>query len=412
VLPAEPTGWLRRVFDPRPVPVLVADAQGVPKISNAADGLYHGERLDVAGIADLGQHLQKLLQNSRLAPRVVFHIAGSGPHMMSPVQVRGVKELVLYFEPVKDAKKTPPLLLEADPRTASRTALFDIEGGSLDLLGARIQFSNDRAALVPPYIIKIQGGDLRLARCQLRGPLSRAPDAFRSLIFFKGAGLDAARPAALSVRDSLLLSGKSVLQLSDAGSVVRMRNNIAMALGSGAIDIDAPARLGKIGGISCAFEQNTWAIRHGFLALHAGAEFPSRGEPVVVQTTANYFLDPFGELPSQAVIVRYQESALAHGYLSWQGRKNIFDLRLQGFFAPLPPVLPERQTPKDWTSLWGPNAEQEALLVGPVQLPRLVAINPDQPDLARLALPRDPRFNPLQPPAGADLLHLGALWAK
>ena len=59
-LPPEPPDWQRRTFDRRPV-VLVATSEspGVPPIPNGADGLYHGERINVNGVGDLGADLRR-----------------------------------------------------------------------------------------------------------------------------------------------------------------------------------------------------------------------------------------------------------------------------------------------------------------------------------------------------------------
>lgn len=410
-LPVEPADWQRRTFVRHGVSVIAGnDSAGVPAIPRDADGLYHGERIDVNQVSDLGQHLQKLLQPGKVGPRVVFHLAGTGTALMSPVRVRGVSDLIFYFEPAKGTN-AQPLSLELDPRsTPGQQALFDVDGGSLEFIGARLRYPNVRTTPVPPYMLKVNQGDLRLTRCQLFGPLAQSPEAFRALVSFGGAGPDADRPRLFSVRDSLLLSGKSVVQLPAAGSHVRAKNNIAMALTS-ALDIDVPARLGRAGGIACVFERNTWAVRQAFVSLHPGKALPARVEPVAIQTTGDYFVDPF-DPGGQAALLRFEEPAIARGLLLWHGRKNAFDQRLNGYFAPLAPATAEKQALKDWLTLWGPDGEAEPMTVAPAQNPRLVFLNPDFPQLDRLALPRIPGVDPLQPPAGAELPRLAALWAK
>jgi hypothetical protein len=333
---------------------------------------------------------------------------------MSPLYVNGVRELAIVVPPlVRTKQNLQAQPLELTPRVgAGQNAVIQVDNGSLELHGVRIVCANDPFTAITPYLVQVRGGDLRLTRSWLVGPLSRAPQSFQALIAFTGAGPDATRPARLSVQDSLLRSGKALMHLAEGGARVAARNNIGMALGPTAILIDAPAHLGRAGGIVCTFEYNTWAVRHGFLGLRSGAETPSGGEAVVMQALANYFVDPFGDVPGQAVVLRPQEPALEKGLLQWQGRANAFDQRLQGFCAPLGATNVDRQTlNKDWLAVWGPAGEQDALSVGPGGPTRAVAINPDLPLTvigARLALPGP--FDPKQPPAGANLNRLSDLW--
>ena len=52
----------------------------------------------------------------------------------------------------------------------------------LELIGVRLRCPNEREAPLPPYLIQVQGGDLRLSRCHLIGPLGQAPAGFRALV--------------------------------------------------------------------------------------------------------------------------------------------------------------------------------------------------------------------------------------
>src|SRR5207245_2452612 len=117
--------------------------------------------------ADLGLILAARLQAKTPAPRVVFHIAGSGECPTSPLKVKGVTELVLYFEPPKDAKAEPVTLTINPKGVGDRAALFEMERGSLELIGARVRLDNSKFAVVPPHVIKVHGGSLHLHRCQL-----------------------------------------------------------------------------------------------------------------------------------------------------------------------------------------------------------------------------------------------------
>jgi serine/threonine-protein kinase len=400
-LPAEPDAWLKRTYE-RPALAMPAGPDlGVPVIDAAADGFYHGERVELPVKGDVGLMLAKLLQGKPLAPRVVFHVSGSGDHACTPLRVQGVAELVLYFE----SAKTEPLTLHADPRgVLDRAALFEVDRGSLELIGANIRFENSRSAIVPPHVIKVVGGHLLMHRCRLQGPLGNAPDSFRALIALTGP---ASAPLDCRLTDCQLLSGKGVLQVAGAAVRLSARNNVVLALGD-ALQLDL-AGVPESVQTTCQLDNNTWALRRALLALKAGPYPTDRADLVVVHASANYFADPFGE--RQSAMLRIPAPLLAHGQLQWHGKGNAFDQRLESYHALAGPGPVAKQTLDDWKQLWGRAGEQDALTVeaGPA---KKTTIDVDAPQLERLALPAQVRAAPGNPLPGADLARLGLLKKK
>jgi hypothetical protein len=405
-LPPVPRDWLRHTYLPQQVkPVAKEWSKGDVPIDRG-DGKYH--RIDLDKVDDLGKYLQKLLRDNTPVDRLVVHLVGVGPKKMSPVHIRGVGHLVIYVEHLQPAA---PLVLVPEVFGAEREpALIDVEGASLEMIGVRLFCENKSFPQIPPYLIRMRGGDLLLSRSWLIGPLSNSPESFRALISFSGAGTEIERPFLVSMSHNLLLSGKGLLHVAEAGAHVHARNNLGIALGSAVVQIDAPAQLGPAGGIIGAFDHNTWALRQSFLTLRPGADEPTRRDTVVLQSWSDYYVAPFAQQPSQAVVLRYQEPVLTRGLLHWQGNGNAYDQRLQGFFAPLHATAPEKQSLKDWQTLWGPGCEQGAFAVG-LTLPRGVPIDPDNPlpMLNQLMLPRESGQQGL---AGASLERLQQEWRK
>ena len=393
-LPLEPTGWLARTFERPELRLAAVPDPGVPAIDAVNDGLYHGGRIDLPQRADLGLAIAKLLQGKSLAPRIVFHIAGNGEHPSSPLRVQGIQELTLYFEPAK----SDPVTLTVDPKglQLDRAALIEMDGGSLELIGAHMRYENSKSVVMPPHLVKVAGGSLMLHRCQLQGPLGRAPDGFRSLLAITGP---ASGSLECRLSECVLLSGKGILQTAGVSVKLAARHNVVLALGD-ALQPDL-AGVPDSGALSYELENNTWALRRALLAPRDG---PDPTTPITVQAVANYFTDPFGEAPAQATLLRLPEPILARGLLSWQGKGNAFDRRLDGYYAG------GKQTLADWLAFWGRSGEQDALVVSPG--PATKAMSLDTPQLERLALPRDVRPEAGNAPPGADLDRLGLLKKK
>jgi eukaryotic-like serine/threonine-protein kinase len=402
-LPFAPAEWLKRTYE-RPALAMPAAADvDAPAIDAATDGLYHGERIEVPATGDVGLILAKLLQGKPLAPRVVFHITGRGDHACTPLRVQGLTELVLYFEPAK----AEPLTLRVDPKGAlERAAVFEVERGSLELIGASIHLENSRSAIVPPHVLKVAGGHLRMHRCQLRGPLGKSPDSFRSLIAIAGP---ASAPLDCRLTECQLLSGKGVLRVAGAAVRLSARNNVVLALGD-ALQLDL-AGVPETAQTTCQLDNNTWALRRALLALKPGPYLTERTDLVLVQASANYFTDPFGKQPGQSALLRIPEPLLARGQLNWHGKGNAFDRRLESYHALAGAAPAGKQTLADWQQLWGRAGEQDAISVEPGPANK-TTIDVDAPQLERLALPAQMLFAPGNPRPGADLVRLGLLRKK
>src|SRR5262249_36936281 len=148
------------------------------------------------------------------------------------------------------------------------------------------------------------------------------------------------------------------------------------------------------------FDRNTIALRRGFLHVHC-LDGPSACQPIVLQTQANYFLDPFVDEPRQACLVKLSADNLARGFLLWQGQGNVFaGDHLSAFCVPGDSQM-ARQSFKEWDQMAGPVGEAESLFVDALTAKTFVA---DQPAYDRLALPPTLRRDPMP---GADLAKLG-----
>src|SRR5204863_129583 len=108
---------------------------------------------------------------------------------------------------------------------------------------------------------------------------------------------------------------------------------------------------------------NTWALRRALLAVRTGLDLPDRQDLVVVQASANYFTDPFGEQPALSGLLRVPEPFLSRGQLLWQGKGNAYDRRLDSYLAIAGRDSTAKQSLTDWQLLWGRAGEADALAV-------------------------------------------------
>jgi serine/threonine-protein kinase len=367
---------------------------------------YHGGRVDLTK-EDLGALLDREQQGRGLGPRVVLHLCCSGtgkPKPSSPIHVKNT-ELVLFFEP---GKRLPMGMEMAEPeRTVlsiqgesvrSQAAFIEVENGSLEMIGGDIRSPDYRQAALPPYLLRVSGGTLRLHDMRLRGPQFDPPDGFDGLIQFIGSE----KSPGLALHDTLLLSARNAIRVQGRGARVRLAQCVVVA-GTDAIDLDAGAGKNSRRDLTCRLENTT--IAAGRSIVHVGA-IPNATpeEPIVVQTRSSALLNPF---PSKAGVLLFEGDALHRGVLLWQGEGDAFDKRFHFGAAQLGAIPEKAESFADWVQVWGPGVGQRVLGNFP-QGPRF---EKDRWPLERLVLtPTGPGSSSIDPRGiGADLQRLGLL---
>jgi eukaryotic-like serine/threonine-protein kinase len=405
-LPPEPPYWKQRTFEKFPLAAIPLPEIEPPEIPTAPEGLYHGETIKL-GKFDLGLHVQARLQTMKPGPHVVLRLVGKGTHVTSPLRFKGVERVVICFEQEKPAaggkEKLELLTLELKPG-GNPGAMIDVEGGSLEIQQGRFRYENSRLAGLPPHLIRVRGGDLSLQRCTIIGPLSKTPDSFHSLIALEGAGAGAPQPAQITLRDCVLLCGKPLIELKNPGARLRCRGCLLYALGD-VVAIDVSALTTSRPDLIALFENNTIALRRGFVQVRC-FEGPSACQPIVLQTQANYFIDPFVDEPRQACLVKLSADSLARGLLLWQGQGNVFARDRLAAYCVTAETPVAKQSFKEWEQLTGPVGETDSIFVDALPAKAFAA---DQPTYDRLALPPTLRRDPMP---GADLAKLGLVKKK
>jgi serine/threonine protein kinase len=390
---------------------LLADT-GPPDIPKAADGVYAGERIDLSKL-DLGQHLQQIQQTKTLEKMVVLRLFSSAVGRVAkpsqPIHLKGVN-LFLYFEPADDKNDTgEPLVLTADGRTGAKNGGFiELEDGSLAIVGGELRLPDYKLALMPPYLIKVQGGDVRLHHCRLQGPLSVPPENFRGLINFQASGETAFEKArGLAADETLFVSGRDVLRVNGVGARVHLNNCVVLA-GQDGLSVDPGAAAKSPLNVQCVLTQNTFAARRAAIHVAEAPQLTGVPDPLVIQARGNLFLDPFLR-PAKAGLLLLSGAALARGELLWQGDKNAYDKRLVSYAASDTDANEPEQTYAVWARLWGTPGDRKALTnpivsgtldLGQLQLAQFNVLTVTPP----------PRSSDLLP--GADLLQLGILKKK
>lgn len=371
---------------------------GVPEIPDPGDGNYHGERLDLDRIGDLGVYLRGVVKERTLGPKVVLHLVGSGSKNTTPFRVVNAS-LVLYFVPPTDAK-LPPLTLFAPGVAAGQEGLVEVENGTLEVCNGSIRYEDFPTALLPPYLLRVRGGDLKLYNCRLIGPTKAPPATFRGVARVDGSGkLGRDNMRSLAAADTVFLSARDGVHLTNVGVTASLSQCVILC-GEDGIRLEPKLSDGRAG-MLCGLERCTVAARGAVVRLVDGGSTELPREPAVVQTRACVFLNPFtkddGRTPLSAGLLRCEGAALMRGLLVWQSEDDVYDKRLFYAAAVTPPSQPEPLSA--WRGLWGSTNVTKAILDVDFRRPAELKLE----HLDRLALPSASRFS-RRP--GADLARL------
>lgn len=397
LLPAAPRRWDRLTHQARvPMEPPLPDLNDPPEIPPAVDGVWHGETVDLAK-TDLDRLLAQRLSRFRPGPRVVLRLVGKGTVALRPVKVRGLPHLVLHAD--RPAPGREPLILQVLPSAATEgAALFDVEGGNLDLRHLRIRFPNERTAPMPPTVLRVRGGSLRAQGCRLEGPTTNPPDYFRSLIDWGTGGAE----SCLVLEDSVLSCGKTLVEVRGAAPRILIRDGVLLGGEDGLRHRreDGSARDGW-----CRLENVTVALKGALwdFPVH-GQEPDPMGQPFLVRIERCWLTRAL-EPPTDFCLVRASAADLAGFPLIWQGEENGYETGVRRHLL----RTFEREKGADekaWRHFWGPLGDRAAV---EVKVPaKASALLLDRPDWTRLLPPEVPG----SPRLGADPVRLGLVPRK
>src|SRR5262249_27253230 len=147
-----------------------------------------------------------------LGAQVVLHLHGTGERKMTPVRVQG-SSLLLYVEPPADP--TQPLVLvpdlKSDPLKSNppQFGAIQVESGNLELIGVHSRCPDFKTALLPPYLLVVQAGSVRIHRSWLEGPVAHPPEGYWGLLRLEGSGqMHPELVRGFTLNNSVLATGK------------------------------------------------------------------------------------------------------------------------------------------------------------------------------------------------------------
>jgi serine/threonine protein kinase len=348
-LPQPRANWLQPlVLEATPVELL--EDPLAPEIpAPPGDERFHGARLDLTDIPDLGAYLDNLRRTRKWAERVVLYLTGKGERTTSPLRITD-GSLVLVFEEPAD-KDAPRLALKGT--VGPEGALIDVRNGNLELHHATLRLP-DLARSGYSHLVRVQKGSLRLHRCRLEGPMQSAPDNYRGAILLESLppspGGVADKLGSAEITDSVILSGQRGLSVN--GTLAQLRLQHSLIVASEALTFTPGVVATAEGGMPVLLQRTTLAFRRSALLLSATGKGPIVA-PVLLRTKDCALLSPFATKPARTALMLEENEAFARGGLIWHSERDALDNRWHVVGWPLG-VLPEtRENRTAWARLLG-----------------------------------------------------------
>jgi len=317
-LPAARDDWPALAAEHYPLPTIAYLDGTPPAIPNLADGLYHGEVLDLATTPDVGAHLAK---QRKLGPRVVLHLKGTGDKATSLIKVPAGTTLALYAEP-PTATEAPLALRFAIPAGSPAAALIATEGGGLELSNLDVKPPEGAFARSTPYLLQAKGGPLKLFRCRLQSPPAGLP-GLKALVSLDGSG-DADKAHHLAVAECVLTTGQTSVRVAGTGALVGVQGSLLLA-GGPAVEFEPGPRVGPRVGLGASLDGSTVASRGPTVVVGATQAAEAIKEPLTILSRGCLFLHPFeGGSPA---LLNARGATLAGGVV-WQSEEDVIDGRI------------------------------------------------------------------------------------
>lgn len=361
------------------------------------------ERVDLATVDDLGQYVDKLRSARKMGSRLVLRVIGSGVNSSKPIRLSGV-DLTLYLETRN--KKSAPLVLVPLGSRGAEGGFIDIADGNLRIVGGTIRYPDSGVSGPPSSLIRVRDGQLVLHDTRLFGPTSTPPASYRALVRLESTSTPSRDGFSRTwvLHDSVLAGAGHCLEAAGCDAQLSCQNCLLVSDGE-ALRLMPQAATPGHANVRCFLDHTTVACRRAALRLDDSA-VGSLPEPIVVQSHACAFLDPFGGEKREAGLLRYEGNALARGLLIWQGAGDAFDKRL--LYAALPvKAEPTAQPHRQWTELWGSAGDHAPLLDAPFSTKTITFDGPADPEKLHLEALALPSHGKSRPAAGADFTELG-----
>jgi hypothetical protein len=322
--------------------------QGVPPVLGfGADLIINADNEDVGAA----------IKQANLADDALVAITGSGRHESSPIQLTG-RSLRLQFIPTGNDDLT------LVPRDKQSPALIEVIDGNLEIEGAGLTVNADESSALR-WLVHVEGGNLVLKNCRLRGPATQAPPYESAVCWQRGGASPSVEEPKAGDEEPPLYSAYALLsdcylvgagRLIDAelsGRALFLTNNVFVATN----DLMRLTINDDLDGFGAFVElaNNTACVlgKGAFFEVPLSHNVSDSARPLRFSSQNNLFCKAFDLASEKPALLRCDDTDFHRGLLSWQETSNAYSNL--GRYLVLPESAPthDQDFRGSWLSVWG-----------------------------------------------------------
>lgn len=280
-----------------------------------------------------GARLNDFLNSSQCPDRAVVQLTGEG-HQIRPIVLRN-KSLRLVFPAGDDTLRPIPT-----PGGERPAAFIQVEGGSIDLVNARLTIPSSARAGYPERVLHVSDGNFTMHGCIFIGQFRDGAQDVPAVEWIRGSG-DAQQFA--FIQDSLIAGKYQSVSADLTSQLLECDNCVFTSLGA-AFDLytRGPARPGYAALSECTIS----AGRTAFLARAESAD-----SPVNCFVKRCVFAPPPENSASGCVVLTQSTAGRS---IVWWSADNGFAPQFRRFHQDVDkPSTGDQDVDRDWVRFWG-----------------------------------------------------------
>lgn len=340
-LPQLPESMLQRVLA----------IAGRPRLP-AGFGAATGRRVEV-DLATQGLKLNGFLNSDACPDGATVVLSGSGVRPIEPVTLRN-KSLRLEFRATENR-----LIVEPNARTGGDrpAALFHVEGGRIDLVGAHLRILASETRKYPLRVLQVVDGDFSIQNCLIQGQIGAGAQDVSTVEWTCAAANHGAAPHCGLITNSMVTGNAAAVGTNLSGGLLELRNSILASAADGLhVQVNgAPEQAMHLVISDCTFSCPDTVLR----VESAGSPGGPRLNVYVDQSVFGPSTAPAQGGPA---IIAHAAGAETSGRIVWWEERTAYDRRISRYRRITgSPSDAAQDFAADWIRGWGPDHVVDAL---------------------------------------------------
>jgi hypothetical protein len=295
--------------------------------------------------------LPELLASAEIPDGASVQLSGIGLVSVPPITLRN-KTLRLEF--LQAAEGAPLTIRPEAPAGKTAEAFITVDGGRLELIGARIQSTPSRTRSAPATLLLVHDADLVVRNCQLEGGPIEGESVPAIIDWRRTAGTGPRRCAWIA--DTQVVGPQPLLTADVDRRLLVVENcllagtgqGLELRSGVGAAEV-APADEGWV-----VLDHNTFLT--GQTALRLSGNWQGRSSPAVrVVSTACVFAPTPGASTTATAVLAHPDGMPAGSLFDWWESRNGYAPAIRRFRVAGAATGSEQLFDQEWVRFWGPD---------------------------------------------------------